>query len=83
MNITVRLASNYEGDLIRELVYQNGFDLDWIDWNDIYPFWLVALMEENIVGCIQVCLSRPIGRIELLSINPDITHVYKTSSQKE
>jgi hypothetical protein len=74
MNIEIRLASNYEGDLIRDLVYQNGFDIDWLTWDNIYPYWLVAVVDEEIQGCIQVCPSLPIGRIEILSIKKDITH---------
>lgn len=76
--VSIRLAKNEEGTEIYDLVRENGFKIDGLDWSDIYPFWLVAEnKEEKIIGCLQVCVSRPIGHIEMLSVKPDVIPMEK------
>ena len=59
--IEIGLASNEDGDGIHRLVLTSGFEIPGLDWHDIYPHWLVAEIEGKIVGCLQVCLGKPIG----------------------
>ena len=74
--VSIRLAKNEEGEKIHDLVNKNGFKINDLDWSDIHPFWLAAVDEEDsILGCLQVCVSRPIGRIEMLSVKPDVTPI--------
>lgn len=73
-----RMATNAEGEAIHRLVEQAGFKVTGIDWSRIAPFWLVVEMNEKIVGCIQVCLSLPIGRIEMLSVDKDVPHITRS-----
>lgn len=70
--ITVGLATNSEGVEIQRLVEEAGFKED-LDWQDIYPYWLIALHEDKIIGAIQVCLGKPIGRLEMLTTEKDLT----------
>ena len=73
--IEIRLASNEDGDRIRELVKQVGFlDADNLDWRDIYPYWLVARIRGEVMGCIQVAMSKPVGYAEMLSIDQSVGH---------
>ena len=73
-NISIRLATNDEGPIIKGFVAATGFVEDYLDWSQIFPFWLVAEVEGEIVGCLQVCPSRPIGRLEFLYTVPELSH---------
>ncbi len=73
-NIVIRLADNSEGHIVEKLTNENGFTLEGLDWTTIFPYWLVAVNENEIIGTIQVSQSRPVGRLELLSIKPNIDH---------
>ncbi len=76
--ITVGLASNDDGNAIRKLVGFPDHINEQIDWNDIYPYWLIALNDETkVVGCVQVCLGKPVGRLEMLSLDESLTKVQK------
>ena len=73
-NIEVRLATNEEGNDVHGLVYSSGVRIEGLDWSDIYPHWLAAEIEGKIVGCIQVCLGKPIGMIEYLATDEALSH---------
>ncbi len=73
-DIKIRLATNDEGPIIKGFVAATGFKEDYLDWSQIFPFWLVAIVEDEIVGCLQVCPSRPIGRLEFLYTVPELSH---------
>lgn len=72
----VRMATNHDGPQIAVLLCNAGWDVSvmaFIDWHDIYPYWLVAEQpargDASIVGCIQISISKPIGYMELLAID--------------
>ena len=70
--VTVRMAKNEEGDTIKGFAFEVGFVDKDIDWSNIEPYWLVAEMEGMVIGTIQVCPSRPIGRLEVLYVIPEV-----------
>ena len=70
----VTVAENEDGVKIGELVKSNGFEIE-VEWNDIYPYWLIAKWENEIIGCIQVLPGKPIGRMEMLAVDIDIPKV--------
>jgi hypothetical protein len=74
--VTVRLAKNADGPRIGELLAASGFKSDgWdIDWSDIEPWWLVAEIDGVVEGAVQVCLAKPIARVEMLGINPELSY---------
>lgn len=67
MTFTVRLADDSEGHRIHELVRETGFSVEDVDFSEVYPYWLVVASETEILGCIQVCPGKPLGRLELMS----------------
>ena len=73
--VTVRMAKNDDGPDVEALIEKLGW-FEWsnwkIDWNDLEPNWLVAEHAGRFVGCIQVCPARPIGRIEILCVDPEL-----------
>lgn len=68
----IRLAENSDGESLRELLAKSHGEIVGLDWSDIYPYWLVAEKENRIVGCINLAPSKPIGRLDLLAIDPDL-----------
>lgn len=67
----IRLAQNEDGPRIGEIARHSGFTVD-MDWSEVHPFWLVA-EDERIVGAVQVILAKPIGWLEMLVLDPDLT----------
>lgn len=70
--MNIRLALNEDGSRLRELVALTQADIEWLDWSDIYPHWLVAEKNDQIVGCINLAVSKPIGRLDLLAVDPSL-----------
>jgi hypothetical protein len=75
--ITIRLAQNDESDVVRRLAEKAGFANDWLDWSAIYPHWLVAELDGRVLGAIQFCPGRPVARLEILSLEPTLSHYAK------
>ncbi len=76
--IKIRIAQNSDGKIIEHLVKSSGFDIKDIDWNDVYPYWLVADLNGEVIGCIQTCISKPIGRLEMLAVIEDLNPVLRS-----
>lgn len=70
----IRLAQDVDGPRIGELAKLSGFTVDELDWSEVHPFWLVAEREGEIVGTIQIILAKPIGWLEMLSLDPELGH---------
>lgn len=66
----IRLAQNKDGPRIGQLAKHSGYTVD-LDWSEVHPFWLVA-EDDKIVGALQIILSKPIGWLEMLVLDPDI-----------
>jgi N-acetylglutamate synthase-like GNAT family acetyltransferase len=74
-DIIIRGVKNEDGPAVAALMKKADY-FQWenfeIDWSDLEPHWLVADNKGQIVGCIQVTPARPIGRIEMLCVDPDL-----------
>jgi len=76
--ITVRLAQPHEGPLVQRLFLNGGGPVyDWIDWNKVYPYWLIGEADGDAVGTVMVNPGTPFGRVEFLSVAPDLDHAEK------
>lgn len=71
-SMNVRFATNDDAPRVKELVEETQ-KITGLDWSDIYPYWLVAEKDE-IVGCLNILMSKPLGRLELLSLDPKLGH---------
>ncbi len=80
----VRLASDEDGPRIGELARASGFGVEGIDWSRVHPFWLVATPPrgERVIGAIQIITAQPIGWLEMLSLDPDLSHREKAMAVK-
>lgn len=83
---SIRIATNLDGqeihDLVDEMTMQYGYTLPHCNWNKIEPFWYVAEIGGYLLGAVQICIGRPIGRIELLAIRPQLSHTKKAKVMK-
>ena len=82
-SIEIRVAENSDAAAIERLSKAGGFAVDDLDWSDIYPYWLVAENGAGVIGCIQVSLGKPIGRLEMLNVNTDLTHRERAMTVKK
>lgn len=76
--ILIRLAKNEDGPRIRELAHANGFQLVGIDFEDIYPYWQAVEYQGEIIAAAQLCPGKPIARMELLCVDPEVSHILRS-----
>ena len=48
----------------------------------MHPFWLVAERDKIIIGALQIILSCPIGWLEMLSVDPGLSHIRRARTTK-
>jgi hypothetical protein len=73
--ISVRFARNGEGMAVAQMVHSSHAAVPNVAWDrGIYPYWIVAVKDGELIGCVQVCYSTPIARIEFLSFTPGLPY---------
>jgi hypothetical protein len=70
--IHVRFARDSEGMVIAQMVHCSHEAVPHTTWEKVYPYWMVAEKDEEIIGCVQVCYSIPVGRMEFMSFLPNL-----------
>lgn len=82
--LVLRLARNEDGEKVRDLVVSAEFYIPKsVPWDDIFPNWLVVEHEGEIVGCIQVAMSKPTGYLEYLSVKRGLPHRIKALAVRD
>lgn len=66
--VEIRLAVNAAGPAIAEVLKENGIILEHADWTNIAPCWLIATVEDDVIGCVQIVVSKPVGYMEFLFV---------------
>ena len=54
-----------------------------VNWAEATGDWMVAEVEGKVVGCLQLCLGRPIGRLEMLCVQEDLDARSKHAIMRE
>lgn len=67
--VEIRLAVNESGPSIAEVLKENGIAFG-ADWSNVFPHWLIATVDEHVIGCCQVLPSQPVGYVEFLFVRP-------------
>lgn len=62
----VRLATDEDGLRIKEL---QPAGIEGLDWSNVHPYWIVADHDGRTVGCLNVAISKPIGRLDFLAVD--------------
>ena len=65
--VVVRLALDDTGLAIAEILKANG---PVADWAKVFPGWLIATVDDEIIGCCQVLIGKPAGFLEFLAAKP-------------
>lgn len=66
---TLRFAANADGPAIAALMDSCGYDAAGLDWSDIEPFWIVSEEAGIVIGCAQICPSKPMGRVDMVGVD--------------
>lgn len=69
--VEIRLAVNEAGPQIAAVLKANGIELAHADWSEVFPHWLIACVDELVIGCCQVLHSKPVGYVEFLCVHPE------------
>lgn len=70
--VVIRLATDETGPLIAEVLKSNGIELPGADWSKVFPNWLIATVEDEVIGCLQVLPAKPVSHCEFLAVRPNI-----------
>lgn len=69
--VEIRLATNEAGPKIAEVLKANGIVLEHADWSKVCPHWLIACVDQHVIGCAQVIPGLPVGYVEFLFVHPE------------
>lgn len=69
-SVEIRLAVNGAGPAIAEVLLANGVELPHADWSKIAPHWLIATVDDDVIGCCQILVAKPVGYVEFLMVKP-------------
>lgn len=70
--VEIRLAVNEAGEDIATVLRENGIEIPGADWSKVFPHWLIACVDEHVIGCCQVAISKPVGYVEFMFVRPDV-----------
>lgn len=72
VRIALRLARPDDGPTIGNMLHLSGWHFEGVDWSNPSPNWLVAEIDELIVGCLCVYPARPFGWMEYLCVETEL-----------
>ena len=75
--VQIRIAVDKAGPQIAAVLKANGIELPACDWNHVSPSWLIATMNNDVVGCVQVMPVQPVGYVNFLYVKPSISFKFK------
>ena len=70
--IHIRYATDDDAPHLAELAAANGYTVEGVEWKDIYPFWLAAERDGEIVGALNLIAAKPIGWLEMLMLGEGV-----------
>jgi hypothetical protein len=70
--VPVRFAHDGQAMQIAQMVHTCHVGIPRCEWKKIYPYWMVAEHDGEMVGCVQLCYSSPIARLEFMSFVPGL-----------
>jgi hypothetical protein len=68
--VEVRLAVNEAGPQIEALLKANGINIE-ADWSRVFPHWIIACVDDIVIGTCQVLHAKPVGYVEFLVVHPE------------
>jgi hypothetical protein len=78
-DIKVRMAQNDEASVVSNLVSEIFNMGGWMpEFEIIFPYWLLAEISGEVVGTVNLRISLPVSSIEMLAMDPTLTHIDRT-----
>lgn len=74
MKTTVRPAVKSDAETIKRLLAASGQDLP-VSFDDVEGYWIVAERAGQVVGCLTVCYGRPIGCLEMMAMDENLSPI--------
>ena len=71
-SVKLRIATDADGKQIEALFKMNNVVFPLANWETVSPHWLIATVDEEIVGCLLVVTARPVGLLEFLLVKPTV-----------
>lgn len=68
--VEIRVAVDAAGPAIAQVLKENGIELSGADWSKVFPHWLIATVGDDVIGCCQVLIGKPVGYVEFLLVRP-------------
>lgn len=68
--VVIRLALDEAGPKILEIIEANGVRLPYADFSKVFPHWLIATVDDEVIGCVMVLPAKPFGFVEFLLVKP-------------
>ena len=68
--VKIRLALDETGPMIAEVLKANGIELPGADWSKVFPSWLIATVDDEVIGVLQVMPAKPVSYCEMLFTKP-------------
>lgn len=75
--VEIRLAVNDAGPEIATVLRENGIEIPGADWSNVFPHWLIACVDDIVIGCCQIAISKPVGYVEFMFVRPDVPPKFK------
>lgn len=71
-SVRLRIAGNEDGPKIETLFKMNNVVFPLANWETVTPHWLVATVDDDVIGCLLVVTARPVGLLEFLLVKPTV-----------
>ena len=75
--VAIRLATNSAGPAIAAVLKENGIDLPGVDWSEVNPYWLIATVDDDVVGCCQVLIAKPFGFLDFIFVRKSVNFKFR------
>lgn len=69
-SVVIRLALDTAAPEIQRILSANGIELPGADWSRVFPSWLIATVNDEVVGCLMVMPAKPVSFMEFLAVDP-------------
>lgn len=71
-SVKIRLALDETGPKIAEILRENGVDPPGCDWSRVFPHWLIATVDLDVIGCVMVIPAKPFAFCEFLHVKKSV-----------
>lgn len=81
---SIRLAQPDEGVVVQAIYEQGGGpSAPWLDWSEVYPFWLIGELNGVPSGIIMAMPGKPFGRVDFLYTLPTLSNRDKATLSRD